>query len=396
MKHEIFMSLIELWKTTPAQLQNKQIHQLIAFAGAGKLLDNSKCSDEFRTFLANVPSMNLFQYSEQCLNDSFKDSGLALQDIVNQVGIRLGADVVLGRYSGIKNANGYDGLWHFPNGHSIVVEVKTTDAYRIDLNTIAKYRQQLINDGTISEQDSSMLLVVGREDTGDLEAQIRGSRFAWDIRIISVGALQRLVTIKEEVDDPVSIQRIHNILIPREFTRLDEIADVLFSTTEDIKSETVIDDLEDEGNEEHLEAQKPKPVDFHDACIEKVKEKLSINIIKRNRSIFSDPEKVIALTCSVSKEHKPNTSPFFWFAFELHKKEYLEKAKESYVVLGCGDSKRVLLIPFKEFSSWLEDTATTQEENRMYWHIRVYRNNDRFVLHRKKGIKKIDLTKYLI
>ena len=82
-----------------------------------------------------------------------------------------------------------------------------------------------------------MLLVVGRQDTGDLEAQIRGSRYAWDIRIVSVDALLRLMKIKEEVEDPLIVQRIHSILIPREFTRLDEIADVLFSAAEDIKQD---------------------------------------------------------------------------------------------------------------------------------------------------------------
>ena len=58
-----------------------------------------------------------------------------------------------------------------------------------------------------------MLLIVGRQDTGDLEAQIRGSRHAWDIRIISVDALLRLMSTKEEVEDPLMMQKIHSILV---------------------------------------------------------------------------------------------------------------------------------------------------------------------------------------
>jgi len=80
--------------------------------------------------------------------------------------------------------------------------------------------------GQIDEECSSILIVVGREDTGDLEAQIRGSRYAWDVRFISVDALLRLMFLKEEVDDPATIQRIGNVLIPREFTRLDEISEL--------------------------------------------------------------------------------------------------------------------------------------------------------------------------
>jgi hypothetical protein len=145
-------------------------------------------------------------YADQCLNQSFTDSGLALQDIVNEIGARLGADITPGRYRGTLKHLGFDGLWKFSNGHSIVIEVKTTDAYRIDLNTIADYRKALIENGNITKDTSSMLLIVGRQDTGDLEAQIRGSRYAWDIRIISVDALLRFLSIKEEVEDPQLIQ----------------------------------------------------------------------------------------------------------------------------------------------------------------------------------------------
>ena len=196
------MALLDLWNKTPDQLKGKQIQQLIAFAGAGKLLDDSDCSREFRAFLGSVPSENLKAYADQCLAQSFVDSGLALQDVVNEMGSRLGAEVEPGRYRGSAKHVGFDGLWRFSNGHSIIVEVKTTDAYRIDLNTIAEYRKALIGTESIAEKASSMLLIVGRQDTGDLEAQIRGSRHAWDIRIISVDALLRLMFTKEEVEDP--------------------------------------------------------------------------------------------------------------------------------------------------------------------------------------------------
>ena len=98
-----------------------------------------------------------------------------------------------------------------------------------------KYRGQGIE--IISEKESSVLIVVGRKDTGDLEAQIRGSRFAWNIRLISVDALSRLMSLKEEFENPEIIKRISSILIPREFTKLDEIINLVFSTAEDVKDD---------------------------------------------------------------------------------------------------------------------------------------------------------------
>jgi len=390
------MALRDLLKESPEQIKDKHVQQLIAFAGAGKLIDESECCADFRAFLSRVASSNLKDYADQCLNPGFPDSGLALQDIVNEIGSRLGAEITPGRYRGTSKHIGFDGLWKFPNGHSIVVEVKTTDAYRIDLNTIANYKKALMEKGIITEENSSMLLIVGRQDTGDLEAQIRGSRYAWDIRIIGVDALLRFLSIKEEVEDPQIIQRIHSILIPREFTRLDEIADVLFSTKEDIKQDegTAVEEVA------HVDkkTKEPKftPVAFHDACITRIQAYLKETLIKRTRSQYLSPDKSLIVNCAVSKEHDPDTTPNYWFAFHPYQKDVLKLAPKPYVAFGCGTSKRVLLIPFLEFDQWLGGLWTTQNEDRSYWHVVIYRKDEKYTLHRRKGEPVVDLTKYLI
>ena len=159
------MSLAELWRAQPDQLRDKQVDQLIAIAGEGKLLDNSLASREFREFLRNIPSILLRRYSQECLDKAFADSGFALQDITNEVGHRLGFRVQHGRYRGSPSVIGFDGLWVSRNNHSIVLEVKTTDAYRIKLDRLAAYRRGLKDEGKVSEDTSSILIVVGRQDT---------------------------------------------------------------------------------------------------------------------------------------------------------------------------------------------------------------------------------------
>ena len=195
------MSLTDLWEKSKTEVQAKNVQQIIAFAGDGNLTDGSVTSDEFRAFLKGISTELIQKYADQCLSDSFSGSGFVLQDIVNQVGHRLGFKVEYGRYRGVSNAIGFDGLWTLPNGHTIVIEVKTTDAYRIDLNKLAEYRKKLIKNETVTEKESSVLIVVGRKDTGDLEAQIRGSRHAWDMRLISIDALLRLMLLKQQVED---------------------------------------------------------------------------------------------------------------------------------------------------------------------------------------------------
>ena len=109
------MALLDLLKKSPDQVQDKQVQQLIAFAGGGKLIDDSDCSREFRAFLGSVPSSNLKDYADQCLNQTFTDSSLALQDIVNEIGARLGSDVTPGRYRGTSKHLGFGALWKYPN-----------------------------------------------------------------------------------------------------------------------------------------------------------------------------------------------------------------------------------------------------------------------------------------
>jgi hypothetical protein len=390
------MALLDLWNSNPDQLNDKQVHQLIAFAGGGQLIDDSPCSTEFRAFLARIPANYLLRYAEQCLTDKFDGSGFALQDIINEAGVRLGAAVTHGRYRGTPKHTGQDGLWRFSNSRAIVIEVKTTDAYSINLNTIASYRKSLIDKGEITEDTSSVLLVVGRQETENLEAQIRGSRFAWNIRVISVDALLRLMFIKEEVEDPALHRRIHAILVPYEFTRLDGIADLLFSAAKEIKQDDTEVDVDADDLPEKPEEPKFIPVAFHEDCIKRIQKSLSVSLVKRTRSGYSSPDNKIAVICSVSKEHNPDKNPNYWFAFHPHQKEFLDPFPSSHVAFGCGSAKQILLIPYEKFELWLPGSWMTTTEDRTYWHVVIYRKAQKFELRLRKGKKAIDLTPYLL
>jgi hypothetical protein len=223
-----------LSEQSPKTLENFTVQQLVSFAGDGKLRDNSECSREFRAYISRVKSDKLSQYIDYCLTEKFEKSGQVLQDLVNEVGRRLDYLVENGLYAGKTNAIGNDGLWRSPEGHILVVEVKTSDAYRLSLDTIAAYRQAHIDNRNIDE-DSSILIVVGRQDTGELEAQVRGSRHAWDVRLISAEALVKLALLKERSEDSETGRQIRSVLIPVEYTRVDALVDVVFTTAKDVE-----------------------------------------------------------------------------------------------------------------------------------------------------------------
>lgn len=393
------MALIDLWRDSREQISDKHVQQIVAFAGDGKLTDGKSSSAEFRTFLGQIPSAILMRYASECLIDSFTSSGLVLQDTVNEMGSRLGFQVTHGRYRGVVGQLGFDGLWESTDGQTIVVEVKTTDTYRIDLNTIANYRRGLIKSQALSEDHSSILIVVGRDDTGDLEAQIRGSRHAWDVRLISTEALMRLLAVKEELEDPKIQTRIHSVLRPREFTRLDEIVDLLFSAAEDLKQEQVLEgDNVDVEDEEHAEGRKPKfvPVAFHDACVRRIENTLGTSLVKRSRATFASADQALKVICAVSREHARAGNPSYWFAFHPHQSEYLADTDRSYVAFGCGSEQQLLLIPYEEFALWLEGMNETTTRDRTYKHVSISRSDRSFELVRKQGWPRVDLTPYLV
>ena len=84
----------------------------------------------------------------------------------------------------------------------------------------------------IAQDRSSILVIVGRTDTGGLEAQTRGSRHAWDIRLVSIQALTSLLKVKENLSDLAILHQTQEIFKPLEFTRLDSLIEIVFKTSE--------------------------------------------------------------------------------------------------------------------------------------------------------------------
>ena len=388
------MTLLAIWKAQP-EIATKRIDQLLKFTNDGKLRDDSDTSHEFRAFLDQIPSKNLCEYARQCLEDPFPDSGMALQDIVNQFGKRLGFDVTFGRYRGAQKQIGNDGLWKAKNGHAIVVEVKTTDAYQIPLHVPVKYRDQLIECGQIEEDRCSTLYVVGRTDTEDLESQIRGSRHAWDIRLIGIEALSKLLLIRESADDPEVHEKIRNVLRPREFTRIDGIIDLVFTTTTEATKDDVVEDQDEDSTEEN-KGKKFTPVDFRDLCIQRLSAHLDAALIKQSAAIYSSADRSIGICCSMSREYKKLNGSGYWFAFHPGQLSALKQYPQALVAFACGSAEQILLIPLPEFEAWFPSLNRTITEDRTYWHVKFKKSENGWINKPRSTFPKRSVDKYLL
>lgn len=361
-----------LIKTNP-ELINKGLSALLGLCGDGKLKNGNQSSLEFRDFLKTIPIEKIKSFIKECLDGNITDSGFALQDLVNEIGRRLGFHVEFGLYQGNKNEIGNDGLWLDQN-NSFVIEVKTTDAYRISTDKIDEYRTKLITKGSIKAENSYNLIIVGRQDTGDLEAQIRGSIHAWRTRIISVDSLWKLLSTKEKIDDPQVIKLITQCLQPFEYTKLDRLIDLVFSTSQDLVSnpnEIIDSDINSEDDNIEKNEKKFTPLSFHHEVVSKLENIQNTKYFKVSKSLFESENKSLASLVIVSKEYKTKNNRIFWYAFHPHQANALEHYENAFVVLACGSADLIYSIPFKLFISFTKNMNITEIDERKYWHVKV-------------------------
>jgi len=389
------MSLTSLWKSDKGELATKHIQAVVSWAGDGKLRDGNNTSEEFREFLTNIPSTMLARYASECLYDEkFPDGPSALQDVINEVGRRLGFKVQNGLYQGKKNEIGNDGLWLSDDSSAIIPEVKTTAAYTIDLETLATYRKKLAAENKIDLENSSILIIVGRsEKTDSLEAQVRGSRHAWDIRLISVDALLRLVAVKEDLETPEAVQKIRQLLRPKEYTKVDDIIDLVFSAAEEVKKE---ENLPEEGDEEDEAEKKVAPVDFRDACIAKLQSYLKAVLVKRSATLYSSADEKVGVICLNSRAYGKGKRSGYWFGFRRHQRDTILTYPNGYAAFGCGSADMLVVVPAKTFAGWLESFHVTDDGTRFYWHVRISSEASKLTMITKAGIKAIDVSQYLV
>ncbi len=370
------MPLITIWNSNPEAVLEFSIEQLLSTAGNGHLTDDTECSRELRQFFSQVSSEKLALYADQCLTRRFENNGKVLQDIVNELGRRLDFDVTNGRYQGTRNAVGNDGLWVGPENHTLLIEVKTTDAYSISVDTIARYRDSLIESSEISGSNS-MLLVVGRYDTGQLEAQVRGSRHAWDMRLISVDSLLNLVRLKENTEDALTAEKIRSVLVPMEYTRLDSLVDIMFTAAQDVESA-----VESEAQTE-VEEQEPREypgvweftertiIDSLRASILRTIEKnTDAKLVKKSRALYTANDRSVSVACTISK-HYPDNNVKYWYAHHTPWQDFLDKAVSGYLALGCVGANFAFVIPARTMQERLEFFNTTTRNGKTYWHIHI-------------------------
>jgi len=416
------MPLISIFETAPDSVAKFSIEQVVSTAGDGALKDDSLCSAELRAYLGKVGTERIARYVDHCLSVPFQKNGMVLQDLVNELGRRLDYVATNGRYQGVQGKIGFDGLWLSPEGHTLVVEVKTTDAYRLSLDTLARYRARLAEAGKLSAE-SSVLIVVGRQDTGELEAQIRGSRHAWDIRVISAEALIKLVLLKENTEAVETGLKMRSLLTPIEYTRLDRMVDVMFTTATDVEEEPEPGgQVEDAPGPIAPTSQTPdfSPAivaaadlattgkgtwHFTDAQLLQAKRENVIaalghreiaNLVRKSRALYWNAQRNVRAACSMSKRYTGKNQAPYWYAYHPQWDTFLGEADRGFFVLGCMDLETAFAVPHAVMKPLLPSlNTTTNKGGTTYWHVHLVEHGKALAMTIPKSAP-LDLSKFQI
>jgi hypothetical protein len=405
------MPLLSIFESAPDSVGKFSIEQIVSAAGDGALKDDSTCSSELREYLGKIGTEKISQYVDHCLTVPFPKNGMVLQDLVNELGRRLDYEATNGRYQGVQGKIGFDGLWLSPEEHTLVVEVKTTDAYRLSLDTLAKYRRKLAEADKLAA-NSSILIVVGRQDTGELEAQIRGSRHAWDIRVISAEALIKLVLLKENTEAIETGLKMRSLLTPIEYTRLDRMVDVMFATATDVEEEPEPDEQVEVGGAgakldeaavanstsasvSEAAAASKGTWHFTDAQLLQAKredviaalgQRETASLVKKSRALYWNAKRTVRAACAMSKRYTGKNQAPYWYAYHPQWDTFLEEADTAFFVLGCMDLDVAFAIPHNVMKPLLPLFHTTSTKpGGTYWHVHIVQQPGGFAMSVPKG-----------
>ena len=200
--------------------------------------------------------------------------------------------------------------------------------------------------------------------------------------------------VAKDIENPVIASSITDVLTPHEFTRLDDIIELVFFAAEDASGR----DIEDLSEDSSILGDVAKPVaGFNDECASRCSDKLGISLVRRSRTLYTSPDSSVQVLCLVSRRHERGNQLRYWYAFRDHHKDELTEATKGFVALGCGTGDFIVMIPWKTFESWLPNmNVTTRENGRFFWHVHAIEGIDNLILAQQTGFPDIQIDEFVI
>lgn len=194
--------------------------------------------------------------------------------------------------------------------------------------------------------------------------------------------------LKEDAEGPETGQRIRSLLVPMEYTRLDKMIDVMFTTakgTAEAVKEAVAPASDDEFSDQSAPASLGKPEkswQFTDTeVLRALREQIIIALggaqatkfLRKSGALYWDAQHNKRVVCTLSKkyEQKGSAGYSYWYGYHQNWDEFLEGGSVSLIALGCVGSSFAFAIPWDKLHPLLSSLDTTTKTTGKYWHLRV-------------------------
>jgi hypothetical protein len=170
-----------------------------------------------------------------------------------------------------------------------------------------------------------------------------------------------------------------------EFTRLDGLVDVMFTTATDLETR-----IAEAAGEALLETSEPLAVSGpsgwqftyttvldakRNQIIEAVSATIGSKLIKKSRALYWNASHEKRVACSISK-HYTRGAYDYWYAYHPEWNEFLGEAQTAFFVLGCMDLPHAFAIPLGVVRSHLDALNTTTTTKKTYWHVHLTKTDD--------------------
>ena len=139
-----------------------------------------------------------------------------------------------------------------------------------------------------------------------------------------------------------------------EYTRLDNLIDVLFTTATDVETavvETAAANDEVDATIIAAESTSKSGWEFTDFAvldrkrgqiIDAIGTKLGTKLIKKSRALFWDANHEKRIACTVSKRYTKRASYPYWYAYHPEWDDFLREGNDAYLVSGAWTFQRRL------------------------------------------------------
>jgi len=199
---------------------------------AGELEDGSRPSEKLREKLQEeATTADVDDLLQEALAGTESYHNRALQDIVNNIGQRLGFEVEYGPYRPNSRPR-YDGLWQsrdLESGEvSLVVETKKSAGFQINPNKQpGSYMDHLVAENGLDASQVYGLIVVGEDDDdiGGVVDAVRGSEYRKRIRVITCHQLYALLAMADE--GGLSRHQTAQVLLPMDTVNVGSLVDLI-------------------------------------------------------------------------------------------------------------------------------------------------------------------------